>query len=254
MCIASADDDKEWYVGINENDTYIYLVTWDGDPYEDFLEALGIFSEETIENITDILGKGFDFEAYKIYILKIKEEVDYTGYEGVQYCYNFYTTEDRAENDWELEDHNEQATIFKYTDQRQLYKYAVLEYVWFPMGLSTYFIGNDVDWEELADKVNDKFEDRYSKRDAGARRINNGIFTFCKPDTFNKTNLEKFRSKSIFSRQGVLTYYEWSYDNDIILKLQLENALIVEYWLIILIIAGVAVIIVIISIIKSKKL
>lgn len=247
---ASAYDDKEWYVGINENDTYIYLITMDEGPYEDFLETLG-FTDAAIDAIIDSMDLDEDYEAYKIYILKIKEEDKYSSYEGVQYYYNTYVTENRAGNDWELQGHNIRAIIFKYTDQKQLYKGSVNGEVYGPMGLISFFIGNDVNWKELANEVNDKFEDRYSKRDGGAKRINNGIFTFCKPDTFGITYLEKFRSKSIYSSQGVLTYYEWSYDGDIIMKLELETALFVEYWLIILIIAGVAVVIVIISIKKS---
>lgn len=250
--LVSGADNKEWYVGINEKDTYIYLVTWDGDPYADFLETLGFFSEETIDAYIDSMD--LDYEAYKIYILEIKEEDEYSSYEGVQYYYNTYISEDRAANDWELQGHNKRAIIFKYTDQRQLYKNLVDDWEWTAMGLTPFFIGNDVDWKELANEVNDKFENRYSDRDGGAKRINNGIFTFCKPDTLNKTNLEKFRSKSIYSSQGVLTYYEWSYDGDIIMKFELEMALFVEYWLIILIIAGVAVVIVIIAIKKSKTL
>lgn len=249
ICLAAAAD-KKWYVGINENDEYIYLLTIDEDPYEDYLETIG-YTDEEIEIIIDMMDLDEDYEAIKIYILKINdEEHKYDGSEGVKYYYNRYVSEDRAADNWELQGHNKEGFIFKYTDQRKLYKDGVSA----SRGLGAFFVGNDVDWKHLASKVNDRFEDWYHKRDAGAKGTNNGISTFYKPETFGKTYLEKFRSKSIYNSHGVLTYYEWSYDNELILKYELEMAFFFEYWVIVLIIAVIALIIVIISIKKSESL
>ena len=240
-----AADKEEWYVGIDEGDVYVYLVYMDEDPYEDYLETLG-YTDDEIELIIDAWDLDDDYEAIKICILKVKEEGHYNDYEGVRYYYNTYLTEDRANNDWELRGHNDKAQIYKYTDQRSLYKKGVNP----SRGLGgVFFIGNDVNWKELASKVDDRFEDVYDEKDAGAKRKDNGISTFYNP-SFGEC--DKFRSKSLYNSKGVLTYYEWSYDNDIIIKYELEMAFFFEYWLIILIVAGVAVIIVIISGKKSK--
>ena len=93
--------------------------------------------------------------------------------------------------------------------------------------------------------------------DAGARVAKtlykeNGISTFWNPD---EDEFDDFEATSQYNDDGVLMYYEWSYDGDPIIILELEGKFFYEYWEIILAVAvaGVVGVILIVVIIKRRK-
>jgi len=262
-------NDKPDYVGINENDVFIWKITIDKDPFEDYLEDyledVGLsdaFIEEFIDNMTDLIFDDEwdeDVKGWKMVILDIKneKEFDYDNDENdqVPYLYNFYTTEDYDKKDWDKEEMNGRGGIAKYDKDF---------YVWrtdtsFGMGLYYGIVANNINWEKLADEVDEEFDDEWDGKDesAGAKVAkseykNNGISTFWNPD---EDEFDDFEATSQYNDDGVLMYYEWSYDGDPIIILELEGKFFYEYWEIILgvTIAGVAVVVLIVVIIKRRK-
>ena len=254
---ASAKE-KPDYVGIDVNDVFIWKVTIDEDPYEDFLEDAG-YTDEEIDNETDLLFDNSwdkDVEGWKVVILDIKneKEFDYNGEENdhVPYLLNFYITEDYAQKDWDEEETNERGGIAKYDKDFYVYRTSVL------MGLYYMIAANNIKWDKVADEVDEEFDDDWDGKDesAGARversiYKENGISTFWNP---NEEYFDDFEATSKYNDDGVLMYYEWLYDGDPIIILELEGQFFYEYWEIILgvAIAGVAVVVLIVVIIKRR--
>ncbi len=81
----------------------------------------------------------------------------------------------------------------------------------------------------------------------------NGISTSINGDD---EDFDDFDSISQYNDDGVLMYYEWSYDDDPIIILELEGQILYEYWHVILagtIIGVIAVVFVVIIIKKLRK-
>jgi len=262
-------NDKPDYVGINENDVFIWKITIDKDPFEDYLEDyledVGLsdaFIEEFIDNMTDLIFDDEwdeDVKGWKMVILDIKneKEFDYDNDENdqVPYLYNFYTTEDYDKKDWDKEEMNGRGGIAKYDKDF---------YVWrtdnpFGMGLYYGIVANNINWEKLADEVDEEFDDEWDGKDesAGARVAkseykNNGISTFWNPD---EDKVDDFESTSQYNDDGVQMYYEWKYDGDPIIIMELEGQFFYEYWEAIIGVAilGVITIVAVVFIIKKIR-
>ncbi|TFG02682.1 MAG: zinc ribbon domain-containing protein [Promethearchaeota archaeon] len=261
---AVADDDKPSYCGINEGDSYIWSTEFDKGPFEDYLEDFG-YSEQFAENFTDRYFDGFnwdeDVEAWRVYILQIKDEkdMDYKGdeIEYVPYLFNYYETEDRDANDWDDIEKNARGAIYEYDDD--LYLDSTL----WAMGLYYMICGTDVDWDELADNLEEEFDDYNEEGDADAeeriyffREEECGISTEWESKETSKT--EEFESVSRYTREGVTLYYEWTYDGDTIIKLELEGAYFYENWwwillIIILVIAGIVTAVTVVIVVRRKR-
>ena len=253
-------DEKPDYVGIDVNDVIIWKVAIDDNPYKDFLED-GEVPEYIIENITDIMFDDLldeDVEGWKVVILEIKDEKekDYKGDEVnlVPYLCNIYTTDDWEEKDWKEEEENQKGTIGDYSgDGKDVYVDRVLV----DMGLFYWIAGTNVNWEKLADEVDEEFEDDWDGKDedAGATVAKslykeNGISTFWNPD---EDDYDDFESTAQFNDDGILMYYEWEYDGDPIIILELEGQFFYEYWEIILAVAVAGVVVVILIVVKVKR-
>lgn len=256
-----ADDDKPSYCGINEGDNYIWKTEFDKDPLEDYYEDLG-YSEAQAENLTNIIwGLDEDLEGWRIYILQIKDEKDFDykndEIDYVPYLYNLYETEDWEEKDWDREEHNERGIIPEYDDD--LY----LANTYWHMGLFKWFVDPKTDWDELADNLEEEFEDYNEEGDADdEERIyffmeeECGISTEWETKETSKT--EEFESESRYTREGVLLYYEFSYDGDTIIKIELEGAYFYENWWWILLISiiaivGIVIAVTVVIIVKRKR-
>lgn len=255
---------KPSYVGIEENDVLIWRVSIDEDPYEDYLEDSEFFTDGEIDDIIDSMFDDYwdeDVEGWKIVILEIRDEKEFeynwSGTEEndqVPYLCNFYITEDYEAKDWEEEDMNVRGGVAKY--DKDFYAYRT-SYV---MGLYYMVAANNINWKRVADEADEEFEDEWdgNDQDAGARVAKNfykenGIITYFNPD---EDKYDDFEAISQYNDDGVQMYYEWSYDGDPIIILELEGEFFYEYWEIILgvaILGVVVVVIIVVIVIKSKK-
>jgi len=251
---------KPDYVGIDVNDVIIWTVTIDDDPLEDYLEDDG-YSEAVIENYSDnFFDDDWDKDVigWKVVILEIKDEKEkeYNGddVDVVPYLFNFYIQEE--DEDWEEEESNVGGTIGNYAgDGKDVY----VDRVSLTMGLFYWIAGNNINWKKLADEVDEEWEDDWDDDDEKASASvesslykDNGISTTFNPD---EDDFEDFDSIAQFNDDGVLMYYEWNYDDDPIIILELEGRFFQENFLIILggAVAGVAVIILIVTLVISLK-
>jgi len=251
---------KPDYVGIDVNDVIIWTVTIDDDPLEDYLEDDG-YSEAVIENYSDnFFDDDWDKDVigWKVVILEIKDEKEkeYNGddVDVVPYLCNFYIKEE--DEDWEEEESNVGGTIGNYAgDGKDVY----VDRVSLTMGLFYWIAGNNINWKKLADEVDEEWEDDWDDDDEKASASvesslykDNGISTTFNPD---EDDYEDFDTIAQFNDDGVLMYYEWNYDNDPIIILELEGRFFQENFLIILggAVAGVVVVVLIIVLIKRKR-
>ncbi|MFX0132070.1 MAG: hypothetical protein ACFFDN_00360 [Candidatus Hodarchaeota archaeon] len=253
--------EKPSYVGINENSAYIWKTEFDKDPVEDYYEDLG-YSEAQAENRTeilfDLLGIDDDIEGWRVYILKIldEKELDFRGDEidYTPYLYNLYETDDWEEKDWKREEKNGRGTVYDYDSD--LY----LNMMFLDCGLLKMFVDPNTDWDDLADEFEEALEDQ---NEEGSGDKEERTFFFMEEECGISTNwepkgprrVEEFDSKTRYTREGVLLYYECEYDGDTIWKFELEYSYFHEnWWWIFLIVLGIGLLaIVIVIIIKIKR-
>lgn len=253
---------KPDYVGIDVGDVIIWRVFIDDDPYEDYLEDAGV-PESIRDNITDaIFDDAWDKDVigWKVVILEIKDEkeMDYKGddVDYVPYLFNYYITEDLGARDWEEEDTNEKGTIGNYAgDGKDVY----VDRVSVMTGLLYWIAGNNINWNQLANEVDEEWEDDWDDDNEKASASvesslykDNGISTTFNPD---EDDFEDFDSIAQFNDDGVLMYYEWNYDDDPIIILELEGRFFQENFLIILggAVAGVVVVILVVTLVITLK-
>ncbi len=256
-------EEKPSYVGVDVNDVFIWKVTIEPDAFEDFFEDAG-YSDTWIENYSDLVFDDVwdkDVEGWKMVIIDMKDEkeFDYEGdeYDKVPYYLNWYITEDYAEKDWDEEEMNIRGAIVKY--DKEYYTEKILNS---PFGMGLYYsIGaNNINWEKLADEVDEELDDEYDGDDEkGSAKVvessykANGISTSINIDD---EDFDDFDSISQYNDDGVCIYYEWSYDDDPIIIFELEAKTLYEYWHVILagtIIGVIAVVFLVIIIKKIRK-
>jgi len=256
-------EEKPSYVGVDVNDVFIWKVTIDPDAFEDALEDEG-FSDAFVENYSDWLFDDAwdkDVEAWKMVIIDMKDEkeFDYKGdeYDKVPYYLNWYTTEDYAEKDWDEEEMNIRGAIAKY--DKEYYTEIIMNRP-FGMGLYYSIAANNINWEKLAKEVDEELDDEYDGDDEkGSAKVVETVYKINGISTsinFNDEDLDDFDSIAQYNEDGVMIYYEWSYDDDPIIILELEGKILYEYWHVILagtIIGVISVVLVVIIIKKLKR-
>ena len=269
--------DKPNYVGVNEGQTYIWRTEFDKGPLEDYYEDSG-YSEALAELAAD---SEFDWyrwssktEAWKIYVVEIKDEkeADLGGkkVDRVKFIYNWYKSKYREDPDaWRKIDKYETWTI--YEPDEELYEGIAWDlehgpgnyHLFLPRGLHLEDIVDEIDediedmgWDDSYDAGIDEVKVRYFFREKVV-----GIETqYNYKDT---SQVEEFESISKYNDDGILYYYEYTYDGDIIAKYELEfmgimgAEFITENWWWIVLAAGAAVVVVIVLVIvlvvKKKK-
>ena len=270
--------EKPDYVGINENDVIIWDTQFDQGPYENYLEDLYDWSDEVIEAYLDanpICDGDTDEKviAWKYVIIEIKDEkeedlnddpffqnLEDDEYKVVPYLYNFYTMKENRD-DWKKADLNEKGEIYKY--DRDLYA-RFIEIFGPSRGLSALIISKGVNWDRVTREADEYFGHRYE--DAGASIPKETVFFFFEQDANGvKTYIDlaeepginddvgDFGSISIYTSDGILKHYEWTYDGDPIYMLDLRENFFVANWWIIAIVAAVAVVIIIVVVIIKKR-
>ena len=249
------------YVGLRENQEILWKTEFDDDPLEEYLEECG-YNESFVEEYVDSMLDGpfdTDVEGWRIYILKIygEEEREYRG-DDVNYVnvlLNWYSTNNWDEKDWHKEEKNDNGNVVEYD------KDTYLDAMYRSWGLMKFWVSKDVDWSELVDEFEDDMDDNNEDGSAGVetttlffQKQKCGINTEWEPDF--TIECEEHDSVSRYTNDGLLFYYEWSYDGDIIMKIELENAYFGENWWWIALIIGFSIIgifIVVIVVIVLKK-
>ncbi len=251
-------EDKPSYVGVDVNDVFIWKVTIEPDAFEDFYEDAGA-SDTWIDNYSDWFFDDEwdkDIEAWKIVIVDMNDEkeFDYKGDDNdkVVYYLNWYTTEDYDEKDWDEEEMNARGAIVKYDKDYYTDRSLGL------LGLYYAIAANNINWDKLADEVDEELDDEYDgdDQDGSAKKLTSGYKDNGISTSFNVDDEEfdDFDTIAKYNDDGVVMYYEWSYDGDPIIILELEGQIFYEYWHIILGITVIGVVSVVVVVVVVKKL
>ncbi len=238
------------YVGIEENQIFIWHTEYDEDTLEDYYEDQG-YSNSYIDKNVEL---DEDNEAIKIFILDIdNQERNNFGRESVQIIYNYYITEDIAANDWDRVKKDEKFAIFD-DDEDDIY--ASFFWLGFPYdedGLKTelpYFISNSMNWADIKVVIKDYYQSlKYEKINVLRESRENGINIEIDCDISDDFEEREYNFK--YTKNGVLWSYEFLYDGDTIIKVELDWGVFIEYDY--LVILGIIAIISIIIIIMVKK-
>lgn len=254
------------YVGIQEGQEIIWNTYFDDDPLEDFLEDWGLFSETFIDNWTDeFFDKEFDKDitGWKIKITEIEKEDDDDGDDYVEIDYRLYTKEEDTE--WEVEDQKNSHDIWKYDEDLYVdWMYVNLFYhVIFLADIDVLplVVADNVKWGKVADELDDELDDDFDGSDesAGAdvatymyffTQKENGISAFF---NFDEDDFEDFTMIAQFNDNGILMYYNWAYDGDTIIQLELQYRMVYQWWWAAALIAVAAIVIIIVIIIIKKR-
>ncbi|MFX1450773.1 MAG: hypothetical protein ACFFCM_08025 [Promethearchaeota archaeon] len=248
------------YVGIGSSnkDYYIWSTAFDKSPYEAFLEDAG-YTDDEVDNITDhMFDDEFDENVieWRLLIGEIEKEKEVSDISYVKVHYSLYYEKENGQQGY---DADIKEIIYEY--DKDLYMFLV----WYDMGLFDLFIAKDVNWNRVVRNVNDKWEDEWDGDDQkGSADVEkswfyftekaNGISTLWNPDD---EVYEDFGSTSIYNDDGVLAYYEWTYDGEPIWKLELKYRFADEYWwiFVLIAIAATAVLVILsVTVIHKKKL
>jgi len=267
------------YVGIKDNDTYIWDTTYDEEPLEDYiedsLEEEG-YSEPYIEIMLDRLDVQEELVRIKIVVLDVDtEEKNPWGEDGVRIIYNYYMMEENEE--WDLEQEDETFAIWDYDDNIYAdnetfatgwgfhffdfewqfhYTYEPHEepeYYKFLKGENPWFISTKVDWSEVVEELEETYEDDEDYDEVSISREDNANKLEIALDEDKDDDIGEVSWIIEYDDNGVLMYYEWQYDGDPIVIVDRQFKFVYDYfWYIVGGIAAVIAVIVII-IIKVKK-
>lgn len=271
------------YVGIQNNDTYIFDTTYDKSPLKDMIKDAGEangWSTDVVDALLDEIDIDEDLVGIKIEVLDVEdEETDPWGEDGVRIIYNFYMMEEDEE--WDLEKQDETFGIWDYDEDiyGETYNFATdettfhtdtahfFDFMWdendntypeedetwrFLEAENPWFISTKVDWGEVVEELEDAYDDD-GYDDIGVRREKDKNKLFVTLDYDEDDELEPVRWAVEYDDDGALMYYEYSYDGDPIVIVERQYKFVYDYfWYIVIgIVALVAVVIIIIKV-KSK--
>lgn len=237
------------YVGVKEEEEFIWKYTIDDDGYEDFLDVLNIEPEDDYE------GKKIeDYEGKKIFINEIDDDeskvnYDYlhedTKYNGIMLDILTYYTEDFEEKDWVIDDGADDLFVFKF--DKELYALLILTGF---LSFMPPILATDVDWEEVKDELKDS-EDNYKDIEDMDVEVMGRILEVSiewSEDYYEKDVEEKIILK--YTEAGVLEYFELTYDGEQIVLIELQKV-ISGYHPYVLI--GISVVTILVLILNYKK-
>ena len=232
------------YVGINKNDTYVWLIQANSRPLEDYYEDLGL-SEDLAEDLAEYINDLEDIEAFRYIIKDFEEEEEIGHFDAVEVSYEYYESKNYVGNKWKLKEQDEETIIYQYHED-------IYEDLVSPLGgISAIFIATNVDWYYVVKETKDEWEHDYDD-DADYKVVQeeNGLLTEFELDD---DDVEKHESKTLYTSNGVLEYYEWRYNDKLIIEMNLEMSFFSEYWFILLVLAIVAVVIVVVLIVIQGR-
>jgi len=228
------------YVGINKDDTYVWLIKMNSKPLEGFYEDLG-YSEEDAEDLAEFIDDMEDIEAIRYTITDFEEEDEYGDFDAVEVSYEYYESKNYVGNKWKLKEQDEETRIFQYDED--IYKQLVFN----SSGISVAFVATNVNWYYVAKETKNDWEDDYDD-DADYKVIEeeNGLSTEFEWDD---DDVDKHESITLYTSTGVLKYYEWKYDGKVIIEMNLEMSFFSEYWFALLVLAVAAVVLVVVMVV-----
>ncbi len=232
------------YVGINKDDTYVWLIHVNSKPLEGFYEDLGL-SEDAVENLTEFIDDMEDIEAIRYTIIDFEKEDEYGHFDGVEVSYDYYESKNYVGNKWKLKEQDEETIIFQYDED--IYEELVDIFA----GIDVAFVAINVDWKGLAKETKDNWDDNFDgDADYKVVQEENGLSTEFELDD---DDVDIHESITLYTSTGVLKYYEWKYDGKLIIEMNLEMSFFTEYWFVLLVLAAVAVVIVVVVIVISGR-
>ena len=241
LCVKSVQcATKPDYVGVDVDDVYVWKVGIDKDPFEDFLEDSEVYSKVEIDNITDIMFNDAweeDVKGWRIAILDIKDEREFDygvgKNDGVRYLLNWYITEDYEKTVGEEEEMNGKGGIARY--DKKFYAWRANSI----MGLYYLIVANNIKWDKVAAELNEELEDEYDGgNEEGSAETVKSLYEdigICTVINIDNVLFDDFEATSKYNDDGVLMYYEWKYDGEPIILLELENQIFNENWEVIVI-------------------
>lgn len=255
------------YVGINENDTFIFDVMYDESAhenyYEDFADENDLSDDWVDTVVNSTLNYDEDIVGMKIVILDVDdEEKDPWGEDGVRIIYNYYEKEE--EGDWKLENKDETFAVFKFDKEvyEHLWIYGFIwqyddEYRLEKLNSENFwFVSTNVDWGEVEEEIEEEFEDDgyddYSVHtDTDLNRIE------MTRDRDDDDEIGEWKEIIEYDDNGVLRYYEEQYDGETMVLAERQFNEITRTFLgnilLIIIIFGALVAIGIITVVVKKK-
>jgi hypothetical protein len=265
------------YVGIEANDTYTWQTTYDEDALEDRIEDEaeedGV-PESIIEAYIDYINVDEDAIKIKIVILDVDdEEKDPYGEDGVRIIYNYYIGYEDADEEWDLEKKDETGTIWDFDDEWYA-KGLPLYFIWEDdvdnedpeetelylhlRGENPWFVSTKTDWGDLKDELEELYEDDLNYDDVSIKTYDDKNGIEIKVDDDDDDDYEERKWVYEYDDNGVLMYYEESYDGDPIVIVQTTEREVRQFiadnllWIILGAIGIVAVVIIIIVLIKRR--
>lgn len=277
------------YVGIKAGQTYIWDTEFDAGSLEDYYEDTGETDKITIENdaIDDLEYKEYEEEVtqWKLNIYSVSGELETDRYEAygvpaavrdvdtyVEYTYTLKEYDGDA-GYWRRIDSNEVAKIWEPNELFWAY-FLDVEYGGLispikrgDLKIPALVVPNNLDWDQIGRDFYDINDVKYSRLQEvitveeveiqyylGKKEV--GIYTEIDLEAYFGPlgqECDSFESISKYNDDGVLYYYEYTYDGDIIAKLELKgmlgyNTFIAENWWWMSIVAAAAVVGVIILI------
>lgn len=216
------------YIGIHENDSYIWDITYDEDMDKDLGDDTGI--NTTLFDFND------DTKALKHVITWVGEENKFSGDEGVNYKTNKYDSKKPGNvigqgYNWKLEDSGEEFVILKYDS----YDNSVLNHYQMCAMWGVFFTANDVDWAEVVKELNDDLGGSKDWATYSESRIRIHIHEADYDYQEHEYKIKEIDINSEYTNEGVLEYYKFEYDGETIITLQLVNAFWVQYWVFVII-------------------
>ena len=264
---------KPNYVGFNEGQEFIWLTQFDKDPYQDYLEDLGV-PKDWAENYTDYIFDMNDWDddavAWRIYIIEYieKDDDDWTGttdddeddVEYLRFKYSIWEADDLGAPDpWDAIDRNEKSRL--YEPEEVVYS----DMAYWGDGLSLLFVPKGLNWDKIKSNLNDYYEDQDidDRYDASTEDV---MFFFMNKEVglkvteeSNNKDVDDFECIAKYTSDGIAYYLEWSYDGDPIYIFELSTFgfsmvfLIENWWWITLIIVGAVVALVVVIIVLKKR-
>jgi len=201
------------YVGIKDGDEFIWKVTYGEMKFKDFCEDFNSSYNEDV----------FDIEGEKIIVEDVDDDEDeFNGFDGVEVKIKNYDSEDLENDDWDEDKDFDSTVIFEFNDDL----YAA--YVWIARGGWLPFIATDVDWEDVADEVNDLDDYFPDLDDVNVEVESNGIiavFEWSK-DFWGDDIEDEDEIILRYNTKGVLKYYEHNYGGSLVCRMELRGGLI----------------------------
>jgi len=282
--------EKPKYVGVSEGQEIVWNTLFDKDPVEEYFEDLGYTDEETIDNTVDLwfdsLSWDDDVVAWKVIVNDIRKEddEDFHGSVTSEKDVNFvkvevgiYETEDKSDaSAWDDIDKVEKLKLYEREDQvfisiaytgcvdqgaLGLYFYTsdLIPQPEWPM----FFTPKNLKWDDVAGDCDEEIEDRkldekYSVGSADVDYFFQKKTVGLEMNEEGSGNIEDFDAVMKYTGEGILYYYEYSYDGEPIAKFELDTiggVYLIENWWWIALIAGAVIIavIVIIVVVASKR-